>query len=122
MAKPVVVVTGTLETMSRMDFKRKAEALGWSVRGSVDATTTILVAGPGAGSKLKAAQGFGVRIMTEQEWLRFKFRIVAMRIMGARYWQVRRPDNTVIFARWKLSTALSHLREAMQSGLIRIDD
>ena len=67
-AGKTVVFTGSLERMSRGEAKAMAERHGAKVAGSVSAATDIVIAGPGAGSKLKDAERLGVRVISENDW------------------------------------------------------
>ena len=65
-----VVFTGALERMTRSEAKARAERLGAKVAGSVSKNTDYVVAGPGAGTKLKNAKDLSVAVLTEDEWLK----------------------------------------------------
>ena len=63
------VVTGKLERFSREEATQLLKSLGATVAGSVSKKTTVLLAGPGAGSKLAKAQGLGVEVIDEDEFV-----------------------------------------------------
>jgi len=68
-AGKTVVFTGTLEKMTRDEAKQQAISLGAKVSGSVSSKTDLLIAGPGAGSKLAEAEKHGVKVLSEDAWL-----------------------------------------------------
>ena len=69
LAGMTVVVTGTLETMSRSEIEKKITDNGGKASSSVSKKTSFVVAGRDAGSKLDKANSLGIRVLTEKEFL-----------------------------------------------------
>jgi len=66
LAGQIIVLTGTLEAMTRDEARDRLQALGAKVAGSVSKKTTLVIAGPGAGSKLDKANELGIPVKDEQ--------------------------------------------------------
>lgn len=65
-----IVFTGTLNSLSRAEAKYQAERMGAKVTSQISKSTDLLVAGADAGSKLKKAGEFGVKVISEEEWIK----------------------------------------------------
>ena len=68
-AHKVVVLTGTLESMTRDEAKNIIESLGGVTTNSVSKKTDLVIAGPGAGSKLAKAEALNIKVIDEKEFL-----------------------------------------------------
>ena len=66
----VIVFTGSLKKMTRSEAKSRAEELGAKVTNSITQNTNLLVAGENSGSKLKKASDLGVKVISEEEWVK----------------------------------------------------
>ena len=71
LSEKIIVFTGTLEKMSRSEAKSKAEELGAKVTNSVSNSTDYVIAGKDSGSKEKKAKELNVKILNENEWIKF---------------------------------------------------
>ncbi len=69
LAGHTIVFTGTMEAMTRGEAKARAEQLGATVGSAVTKSTTILVSGDAAGSKIDKARAQGIEIWDEPKWL-----------------------------------------------------
>jgi DNA ligase (NAD+) len=68
-AGKTIVLTGTLERMTRQEATERIESFGGKASGSVSKKTSFVVAGPGAGSKLKKANELNIPVLTEEAFL-----------------------------------------------------
>jgi len=70
LAGQVIVFTGGMETMSRDDAKALAQSHGAKTADSVSKAVTLVVAGPGAGTKLEKASKLGIKVLDEGAFLK----------------------------------------------------
>ena len=71
LSEKIIVFTGTLEKMSRSEAKSKAEELGAKVTNSVSNKTDYVIAGKDSGSKAKKAKDLKIKVLNENEWMKF---------------------------------------------------
>ena len=71
LSEKIIVFTGTLENMSRSEAKSKAEELGAKVTNSVSNNTDYVIAGKDSGSKEKKAKELNIKVLNENEWMKF---------------------------------------------------
>ena len=71
LSEKIIVFTGTLEKMSRSEAKSKAEELGAKVTNSVSNKTDYVIAGKDSGSKEKKAKDLKIKVLNENEWMKF---------------------------------------------------
>lgn len=69
LAGKTVVFTGTLSSMTRNEAKAAAARLGAKISDTVNTATDYVVAGPGAGSKLRKAKSLRIEVLSDAEWL-----------------------------------------------------
>ena len=65
----IFVFTGTLQGLSRREAKQKVLSQGGECSSSISKNTDYVVAGPGAGSKVKKAREFEISIINEEAFL-----------------------------------------------------
>ena len=65
-----VVITGTMQSMTRQEIKAKAESMGAKVSGSVSKKTDYVIVGEAAGSKKKKAEDLGIALLDEAAWMK----------------------------------------------------